>query len=85
MECPECGAELNQVDSWGLFATHQSGEKFGDIFLCPNREGFDSEEEAREHSPDAEGDWEEIVCLSAVHNGYFYTDKSGTLHEGYPC
>ena len=84
MKCPECRAELNQIDEYGYFCAHQSGEKLGDIFQCPNFEGFVSEEEAREYNPEFE-DWEDIVCESAVHNGYFHTDKLGNLKEGYPC
>ena len=84
MECPECSAELIHHDSYGLFTARQSGEKFGDIFKCPNCEGFETEEEAREYDPDCNGDWEEIMCRSIFGNGCFYTDKAGNLHEGYP-
>lgn len=38
MECPECGAELEWQDVYGYFAAHQSGEKVGDIYKCPNAE-----------------------------------------------
>jgi len=85
VECTSCGHELVHYDSYGLFASHQSGEKFGDIYRCPNEEGFETEAEAREYEPEHEGDWDEIVCLSSTHNGSFYTDKGGTLYEGYPC
>ena len=87
MECPYCGEELLHHDSYGLFFTHQSGKKFGDIFKCPNADGFYYEGTAREYDPDFVGNWEEIVCDSAAHSapGSFYTDKGGNLHNGYPC
>lgn len=85
MECPECGAELVHIDSYGLFAGYQSGEKFGDIFKCPNIEGFETEAEAIEYDPNWDGAWEDICCWSGCYNGYFYTDRAGNLHEGYPC
>lgn len=85
MQCPECHVELNQIDEYGYFCAHQSGEKLGDIFQCPNINGFESEKTARKYNPEFEGDWREILCESTVHNGHFYTDKSGNLKEGYPC
>jgi predicted RNA-binding Zn-ribbon protein involved in translation (DUF1610 family) len=84
-ECPHCGAELRYDDTYfrGLGSAR---EKLGDIYRCPNHEGFPDEESARAYEPDA-AEWEEVVCESAVHHvsGSFYTDKAGNLHEGYPC
>ena len=36
MECPYCEKELIYHDYYGFFASHQSGEKIGDIFKCEN-------------------------------------------------
>ena len=90
MECPYCEAELIYHDYYGKrdYNTLSGIRRTGDIFKCPNHDGFDIEEEAREYASfdDIEyDDWEEIVCNSATFNGYFYTDKSGNLREGYPC
>lgn len=91
MECTYCEAELNQEDTWWL-GIPGKGEYQGEILRCPNHEGFESEEEAREYDDGTSEDgyiedWEEIVCDSATHHvsGSFYTDKQGGLHEGYPC
>jgi hypothetical protein len=78
MECPYCGAELNCIDYYGKtkYADHyyiypQSWiEKEGDIFKCPNSDGFEDCEEC---------------CDSNMFNGHFYTDRNDNLHEGYPC
>jgi len=84
-QCPHCGAELHYSDTYfrGLGAQR---EKLGDIYRCPNHEGFSDEEAALAYEPDAPA-WEEVVCFSSVHHvsGSFYTDKAGKLHEGYPC
>lgn len=60
--------------------------KNGDIYKCPNHEGFATPEEAQAYEPEAK-DWQEVVCHSAVHyvSGSFYTDRAGNLHDGYPC
>jgi hypothetical protein len=79
IKCPYCGAELKCIDYYGKkkYADHyyiypQSWiEKTGDIFQCPNSGGFE------------EDDTE--CCESEMFNGYFYTDISGNLREGYPC
>lgn len=73
-------------------------QKLGDIYKCNNVDGFNSVEEVKEYlglNTDDEveeymkindiRDWEEIVCESNCFNGYFYTDSSDNLHEGYPC
>ena len=36
--CPECEEELEQIDSYGYFAAHQSGRKIGEIFKCLNED-----------------------------------------------
>jgi hypothetical protein len=92
MECPYCGAELVKEDVYGFLCSHQSGEILGDILRCPNHEGFETEEEARNYNEGSgdyseEEDWEEMCCGSCCHyvSGSFYTDEHGNLHEGYPC
>lgn len=84
MECPYCGAELMYNDYYGTglqeyyYGTAGNGiyypstfKKIGDIYKCPNSDGFE------------EDDTE--CCKSNIFNGYFYTDLNGNLHEGYPC
>ena len=93
MECPHCNAELEWEDSYGnkdyIIYGNQNG-KMGDIYRCPNHEGFNSKEEAIEYA-EMVGleyeDWEEIVCQSSCNSisGSFYIDKQGNLYEGYPC
>ena len=93
MECPYCDSELIYNCQWGQLASHQSGEVFGHIYICPKAEGFETEEEAMEYLNknseviDSSLNWEEIVCDSSSHHvsGSFYTDQSGDLKEGYPC
>lgn len=88
-----CGAELECIDYYG----NRVEGKVGDIYLCPNHEGFNTVEDVQEYLDlgDDELDgylsvnclegWEEIQCDSSCHGGHFYTDKQGNLHEGYPC
>lgn len=103
MECIYCGSELEQYDSYGNrdYVCHgdQNGKR-GDIYKCPNNEGFEHINSAMEHI-DAKDifdleeylksncleTWEDIVCDSSCHNvsGSFYTDNQENLHEGYPC
>lgn len=107
MECPYCGAELEYEDYYGHYqhANHyweypQSWiEKEGEIYHCPNHEGFKSLENVLEYINGNENDlelylkdhgldsWEEVVCESSINHvsGSFYTDRSGNLHDGYPC
>ena len=98
MECHCCGAELINTDWYGhkVYGEHywieSHWEKDGDIFTCPNAEGFEEKEEAVKHIRDMEGsneyqgeDWEDMSCYSSTFNGHFYTDSSGNLNEGYPC
>ena len=107
MECPYCGAELTCTNYYGKrkHAEHyyeypQSWiEKEGDIYRCPNHEGFETVEDVLIYI-DGNGDdlerylhdhcfqsWEDVACESSTHNvsGSFYTDKDGNLHDGYPC
>jgi len=98
MECPYCNAELEQTDSWGnsdyILRGDRNGKK-GDIFKCPNHEGFDSETEAKDFLKLNEETFEdlgvesleEVTCHSSVHHvsGSFYTDRQENLHNGYPC
>ena len=48
MECPNCGGELLDEGAWGYLASHQSGEVLGRTYRCPNHEGFETEELAKE-------------------------------------
>lgn len=90
MQCTHCQVELEHEDVYFL-GIPSHGRKLGDIYRCPNHEGFQDEQEAREYqaqtSEEQPEDWEEIVCHSATHSvsGAFYTDLQGNLHEGYPC
>jgi hypothetical protein len=82
-ECPYCGAELERTDSY-----FRNGEVLGDIFKCPNAEGFPSQEEALHYDPTADPEeWEHVCCHSGTHSvcGSFYTDVHGRLNTGYPC
>jgi hypothetical protein len=95
MECPHCGAELTYSD-WYLRGNYSSGdyEKLGDIYKCPNFEGFADQEEAKAYveannlrvgKNKTFETLEEVCCSSADFNGNFYTDMQENLHEGYPC
>jgi hypothetical protein len=105
MECPCCGAELEYCDYYGKkkYAEHywlyprSWIEKTGDIYKCPNSDGFKCVDDVLEYVDGNEDDleeylsqhgiigWDEVVCESCDFNGFFYTDKQGNLHEGYPC
>lgn len=98
MECPFCGAELICIDYYGYrqVAEHyyiypQSWiEKEGDIYKCPNSDGFENLEEAKKYLEENEKELgninlEEVCCYCNCFNGYFYTNSKGTLFEGYPC
>lgn len=95
MECPCCGAELEYHDYYyrGMQGT-ESFEKLGDIFKCPNSEGFEETEESQAYVESnnleiGEGKdfetLEEVCCDSANHSGFFYEDYSEDLQDGYPC
>lgn len=96
MECTYCGAELDLYDSYG---NRQDGKQ-GDIYICPNHDGFDtvddvkvcigvnSTEELEDYlRSNCLESWEQILCDSSCHSvsGSFYTDKYEDLYEGYPC
>lgn len=86
--CPYCDAELVYEDSYGRFSGGSMVDKRGEIFRCPNHQGFTSLEEAKAYDASATPEnWEEITCGSSVHyvSGSFYTDSRDNLHEGYPC
>lgn len=95
MECPNCNAELEYNCQYGYLASHQSGEVLGNIYTCPNHEGFDTKEEAETYLAEIGEtveslnlvEWEEVTCDSSMYHvsGSFYTDKNDNLHEGYPC
>lgn len=97
MNCIYCEAELTLEDSWGNkeYIIYGTVSKSGDIYICPNHEGFETEKEALEYI-DNMGEslesleidsWEDIVCDSSCHvvSGSFYTDRNNRLYEGYPC
>jgi len=95
MECPCCGAELEYHDYYyrGIYGT-ETYEKLGDIYKCPNFEGFENEEDAKEYVEFnnleiGEGKnfetIEEVCCQSAEWDGNFYTNMQDELYEGYPC
>lgn len=102
MECPYCGAELICIDHYGTgrqeyyYGTAGNGlyypstyQKQGDIYKCPNSDGFEDLDEAksylREHSDLEVTSLEEVCCDSSCFNGHFYTDNNDELYEGYPC
>jgi len=102
MECPYCGAELIQIDVYGTgrheyyYGTAANGihypstwKQLGEIYKCPNREGFDDLDEAKSYQETEEDptdlELEDVVCCSNAFNGYFYTDEQCNLMEGYPC
>ena len=103
MECIYCGAELEWYDSYGnkdyIIYGDMNGKR-GDIYKCPNHEGFESCQDVMEYidvneiheledylSVNCLETWGEIVCDSACHcvSGSFYIDIQCNLHEGYPC
>ncbi|KLA04837.1 hypothetical protein B4086_5795 [Bacillus cereus] len=95
MECPHCGAELEYASYWyrGIYGT-ETYHKLGDIYKCPNFEGFEDKEEAKAYVETnnlevGEGKEvetiDEVSCESFSFNGFFYTDEQDNLHEGYPC
>jgi len=98
MECPYCNSELEHTDSFGnsnyILRGDQNG-KSGDIFKCPNHEGFEDENEAKNYLEKEKVSIEDlgfeslsdVVCQSSEHyvSGSFYTDRQENLHNGYPC
>jgi len=72
-------------------------KKLGDIYKCTNSEGFETLEEVLEFLGINENEFEEycnqnggiswdmVTCDSECHNGNYYIDEQGDLHEGYPC
>jgi len=92
MGCPYCEAELDSIDVYGYLARHQSGEVLGEIYKCPNHDGFKDEQQAERYlneiSETLESlgvkSWEEVICENSFGNGFYYTNKSGDLLEGYP-
>lgn len=95
MECPHCRVELN-YHSFYYKGNMAAGDykKIGDIYGCPNSEGFEDVETAKEYAEKnnigfGEGKEfatiEEVCCKSGEWNGHFYTEETGELSEGYPC
>lgn len=106
MNCPYCQAELVYHDSYGKSVPGEHYwipshfQKIGEIFKCPNFEGFESKEEAisslrlqaclteeqiKKIEDDDSDTWEYIICGSNAFHGFFYTDQYDNLYEGYPC
>ena len=86
--CPHCDAELTYEDSYGRFSGGIMVVKRGDIYRCPNHQGFSSFEDAKAYDESATlENWEDVCCESSVHyvSGSFYTDSNDNLHDGYPC
>lgn len=96
-ECVYCGSELVYEDTWGVVPYwKQDNKSEGDIFRCPNHEGFEDKDEAINYLKQqgqydefflSNFTWEDVVCESNCHyvSGMFYTDRNEDLHEGYPC
>lgn len=92
MECPYCGCELEQIDIYGRLALHQDGKIIGEIYECPNKEGFEYEEEAIEYLESINEtleslgleSYEELQCENE-HGNAFYHTMNDELYEGYPC
>ena len=90
--CPYCGKELILTDTYGpreYICFGDRNYKEGDIYKCPNHEGFETAAESIEYAAVNDLQYTEIndiVCKSATHNcsGSFYTDKNGKLYPGYP-
>ena len=90
MECPYCGAELDYEDSYGNrdYIIHgDTNGKVGNIYRCPNFEGFEHTLDAIEYAGyNGIVDYPaNIVCESVEFNGFFHTDQCDNLYEGYPC
>jgi len=107
MECPNCGIELNYDCDYGrgrkesFYGTASNGlhypstyEKLGDIYECPNSDGFESEEYAKVYletigeTIDSLGvdSWGELSCENERGDRFYHTvDNGDELHDGYPC
>lgn len=96
MECPYCGCELIQIDTYGRYLNDDKYREInGEILTCPNHEGFEDQDECRKYLEDTgykptdkeDSTWMDKCCESSVHNvsGSFYTDKNGCLYNGYHC
>jgi hypothetical protein len=97
MKCPYCESEMVHEDSFGTLdyinGRNRDGKR-GDIFYCPNRNGFENEETLTVYlntigeSIESIGvdSWEEIECLNERGNGFYYCYVGeDILREGYPC
>lgn len=73
----------------GYYSEPSNYKVLGEIYRCPNSEGFEDEQEAIEYAKNNGiefADPSEIVCDSNCHrvSGSFYTENN-ELKEGYPC
>jgi len=74
----------------GYYSKPSSNYKeLGDIYHCPNSDGFEDVEEAIEYAKNNDIEYtepSEIICESSCHrvSGSFYTEND-ELKEGYPC
>lgn len=89
MYCPYCGAKLEHNDVYGSGRPKSTWVKTGDIYVCPNREGFDNIDDATMYlikNNNTEESTEDVVCDSAMFDGFFYVvGNTNVLKEGYPC
>lgn len=97
MNCPYCGEELIQEDSFGILEYIRGNDKNGkrgDIYFCPNREGFTDKESADEYLKSIDEtyesigitDFDELKCENSKGNGFYYCYvNSDEIREGYPC
>jgi hypothetical protein len=85
MECPYCGSELDQIDTYWR-GIPGKGKFLGTIYKCPFGAGAE-EKPVEEQVAERLRFGEVETCPSAAFAvaGSFYTDRQGNLHDGYPC
>ena len=97
MNCPYCNAELMHEDSFGTLdfinGRDRNGKR-GDIYKCPNSNGFESEYDCKYYLKEIDEtleslgyeSYEDVICENQHGNGFYYTyENSDFLREGYPC
>ncbi len=80
MECTYCNTELSHKDTYGFLASHQSGEVLGQIYRCPNHDGFDTKEEAGQYLIDS---IDEIMNMDDVEE--YFKKSDGETWEDVGC
>jgi hypothetical protein len=84
MYCPYCNAELILHDYY--MSGYPNCTKLGDIYKCPNYEGFEFEIDREKYADHSNQELTpELCCGSAVFNGFFHTNIYDNLKEGHPC